>query len=74
MRKTRRLRGDLLHFCLGRKAEAVLQRLHTNAQSGNFAGLVFSLYSLGKAIGELEGLGRFPNGNGREAYQEQGWA
>lgn len=41
-----------------------------NAQ-WEFAGLVSSL---GKAVGELEDLGRFPNGNGKEPYQEQGWA
>lgn len=55
------------------ETEAVLQGLHTNAE-WEFAGLVSCLRSLGKAIGELEALGRFPNGNGREALQEQGWA
>lgn len=55
------------------QAEAVLQGLHTNAQ-WEFAGLFACLGSLGKAVGELEDLGGFPNGNGKQPYQERGWA
>lgn len=53
MRKTRRLQGDLWHFYSGRKTEAVLQGLRTNAQSGNLQVLFFPCVAWGKLLENL---------------------
>lgn len=46
------------------------QGLHTNVQNGNLQVLFLPCLDWGK---QLHYLGRFPNGNGREAHHEQGW-